>query len=277
MAAPLPDEADFAALYDAWESSHADFAQLAHSLTDEEWSTPTALPGWTAGDIVAHVAWIEDMLGGHTDEPHEPDWASLPHATSDFGRFVEVPVDLRRSWSREQVLAELDAAIARRRAMLTEGERSADEPIVGLMGELPLGTHLRMRTFDAWVHEQDIRDAIDEPGHADSLGARATAAHLLPGLPKVWAKGAGAQPGEALALHVTGPVSFDRTVIVDDEGRAGVTSPDTPATTTIAMPWAAYVGLSCGRGDPAQWISQVTSIGDRRRADGVLAAMCVTP
>ncbi len=277
MAYPLPADADFAALYEAWDSAHADFADLAHGLTDEEWRAPTALPGWTVGDIVAHVAWIEDMLGGQVDGPHEPDWDALPHVASDFGRMIEVPVDLRRSWSRERVLAELDSAIARRRAILSEGERTADDPFIGLIGEMPLGYHLRMRTFDAWVHEQDIRDALDEPGHADSLGAQATAAHLLPGLPKIWAKGAGAQPGEVLALHVTGPLSFDRTVVIDADGRARMTDGVVDATTTLSMPWLAYLGLSCGRGDPAEWITQVTSTGDRRRADGVLAAMCITP
>lgn len=277
MTAPLPDDADFATLYAAWDSAHSDFSELAHSLTEAEWSTPTALPGWTVGDVVAHVAWIEDMLGGQVDDPHEPDWASLPHVSSDFGRFIEVPVDLRRSWSRESVLEELDAAIERRRGILGEGERSSEDPFVGLTGQMPLGYHLRMRTFDAWVHEQDIRDALDEPGHADSPGARATAAHLLPGLPKIWAKGAGAQPGESLALHVTGPISFDRTVVLDEDGRARMTDEPVPATTTISMPWLTYLGLSCGRGDPGGWIAQVTSTGDRRRADDVLAAMRITP
>lgn len=268
MAEPLPDDASFDDLFGAWRSASADFIDLVTPLSQAEWDAPTALPGWSVGDIVAHVSWIEGMLIGEIDTPHEPDWDSLPHAVTDFGRITEVPVDLRRSWTREAVLVELADRVARRTAELEAGSRDAAQEVMGPLGPAPLGRVLRMRTLDTWVHEQDIRDALGRPGHLDTAGAQATASQLLPGLGKVWAKLAGAQPGDVLDVRITGPgIEGGAVVVVGDDGRARMVHDDLldqagAASVTLSMPWPAYLALSCGRGDPSPWREQVQITGD---------------
>ena len=268
MATPLSEAATFDELFAAWQSASADFIDLVTPLSQEEWDAPTALPGWSVGDVVAHVGWIEGMLIGEIDPPHEPDWPSLPHAVTDFGKITEVPVDLRRSWTRQAVLVELADRIARRTAELESGPRDATIEVMGPLGRAPLGRVLRMRTLDTWVHEQDIRDALDRPGHLDSLGAQATASQLLPGLGKVWAKLAGAQPGQVLDVRITGPgIDGGAIVTVGDDGRARVVEEHLldqagATTVTLSMPWPAYLALSCGRGDPQPWREQVVISGD---------------
>ena len=268
MATPLSEAATFDELFAAWQSASADFIDLVTPLSQEEWDAPTALPGWSVGDVVAHVGWIEGMLIGEIDPPHEPDWSSLPHAVTDFGKITEVPVDLRRSWTREAVLVELADRIARRTAELESGPRDATIEVMGPLGRAPLGRVLRMRTLDTWVHEQDIRDALDRPGHLDSLGAQATASQLLPGLGKVWAKLAGAQPGQVLDVRITGPgIDGGAIVTVGDDGRARVVEEHLldqagATTVTLSMPWPAYLALSCGRGDPQPWRETVVISGD---------------
>lgn len=268
MVAPLPEDAGFDELFAAWRSASADFLDLVTPLSQAEWDAPTALPGWSVGDIVAHVGWIEGMLIGEFDPPHEPDWTALPHVVSDFGKITEVPVDLRRSWAREAVLIELADRIARRTAELESGPRDASIEVMGPLGAAPLGRVLRMRTLDTWVHEQDIRDALGRPGHLDTLGAQATAAQLLPGLGKVWAKLAGAQPGQVLDVRVTGPgIEGGAVVAVGEDGRARMVGDDLldqagAATVTLAMSWPAYLALSCGRGDAHAWREQVSVSGD---------------
>lgn len=268
MATPLPEDATFDELFAAWQSASADFIDLVTPLSQAEWDAPTALPGWSVGDIVAHVGWIEGMLIGEVDPPHEPDWSSLPHAVTDFGKITEVPVDLRRSWTREAVLVELADRISRRTAELESGPRDATIEVMGPLGRAPLGRVLRMRTLDTWVHEQDIRDALGRPGHLDTLGAQATAAQLLPGLGKVWAKLAGAQPGEVLDVRIAGPgIDGGAIVTVGDDGRARVVEEHLldqagATTVTLTMSWPAYLALSCGRGDPQPWREQVVISGD---------------
>ncbi|MEY3732897.1 MAG: hypothetical protein RL347_256 [Actinomycetota bacterium] len=276
MAAPLPDDASFDDLLAAWRSASDDFIALVTPLSQEEWDAATALPGWSVGDIVAHVGWIEGMLIGEVDPPHEPDWESLPHAVTDFGKITEVPVDLRRSWTREAVLVELADRIARRSAELEAGPRDATLEVMGPLGPAPLGRVLRMRTLDTWVHEQDIRDALGRPGHLDTFGAQATASQLLPGLGKVWAKLAGAEPGQVLEVRITGPgVEASALVAVGDDGRARMVREDLldqagAATVTLSMSWPAYLALSCGRGEPGPWREQVQVTGDTALAERTL-------
>lgn len=276
MAAPLPEDATFDDLFAAWQAASADLIDLVTPLSQAEWDAPTALPGWSVGDIVAHVGWIEGMLIGEIDPPHEPDWSVLPHAVTDFGKITEVPVDLRRSWTREAVLIELADRIARRTAELESGPRDATLEVMGPLGPAPLGRVLRMRTLDTWVHEQDIRDALGRPGHLDTLGAQATASQLLPGLGKVWAKLAGARPGQVLDVRITGPgIEGGAIVAVGDDGRARMVGDDLldqagAATVTLAMSWPAYLALSCGRGKPEPWREQVVISGDDALASRVL-------
>jgi uncharacterized protein (TIGR03083 family) len=276
MVAPLPADAGFDELFAAWRSASADFIDLVTPLSQAEWDAPTALPGWSVGDIVAHIGWLEGLLMGEYDAPHEPDWSALPHAQSDFGRITEIPVDLRRSWAREAVLVELADRVARRTVELDEGPHDAASEVMGPFGPAPLGRVLRMRTLDTWVHEQDIRDALGRPGHLDTPGAQATASQLLPGLGNVWAKLAGAQPGQVLDLRITGPgIEGGSIVAVGDDGRARIVGDDLldqagTATVTLTMSWPAYLALSCGRGDPQPWREQVMISGDESLAARVL-------
>jgi uncharacterized protein (TIGR03083 family) len=268
MAAPLPDDATFDEIFAAWRSASDDFLELVTPLSQQEWDSPTALPGWSVGDVVAHVSWIEGMLIGEMDPPHEPDWSTLTHAVTDFGRITEIPVDLRRSWTREAVLVELADRVARRTMELESGPRDASLEVMGPLGPAPLGRVLRMRTLDTWVHEQDIRDALDRPGHLDTLGAQVTASQLLPGLGKVWAKLAGAQTGQVLEVRITGPgIEGSALVAVGDDGRARMVREDLldqvgAATVSLSMSWPAYLALSCGRGEPSPWRENVHVSGD---------------
>ena len=277
MAAPVSDEASFEEIFGAWQSAAADFDELVIGLSPGEWATSTALPGWTVGDIVAHIGWLEGFLLGKVDPPHEPDWSALPHVTSDFGRLTEVPVDLRRAWDREDVLRELATNVADREAVLGAGPHDLATVAPGSFGPAPLGRILRMRTLDTWVHEQDIRKAIGRPGHLASQGARVTASTLLPGYGKVWGKLCGAGAYEVLRLRVSAPgVAFARDVVMGEDGRATVVPERAgPATVTLTMDWPTFLNLSCGRGDADAERKRVMIEGERPRGETVLDNFCV--
>ena len=51
-------------LVEVWRSACADFEDLAHQLTDDDWRLPTDCTGWGVGDVVAHVAALESELAG---------------------------------------------------------------------------------------------------------------------------------------------------------------------------------------------------------------------
>ena len=283
MAAPLPADADMVVLTEAWQSAHDDFLDLVDGLSDEQWRTPTALPGWTVADVVAHVTWLEALLLGEIDPPHEPDWSTLAHVTSEFGRKTETPVDLRRSWTREAVMVECRDVLQRRATELAQSPPDASRPNTAMFGPKTVGALVLQRTFDTWAHEQDIRQAVDQSGGWDTPGAQASARQLLPGLPMLWGKRAGAQVGEVLHLTVTEPgVSFTAVVKIDDDERARFVSDDLvdqagPATVSITMPWQVFVTAACGRAPRSAWQEDVHIVGDHARADRLVDNFTVTP
>src|SRR5690606_13664860 len=61
-------------------------------------------------------------------------------------------------------------------------------------------TLLGNRPLDVWMHEQDIRRAIGQPGGYDSVAARHTIAKLGAALPMVLGKRVGAPAGTSVRL-----------------------------------------------------------------------------
>ena len=197
------------------------FTEVALKLTATAWNTPSPCPGWTAGDVVAHVLSLESEMHGDPLPDHEPDWAALPHVTNDFSRYTEVPVDWYRSKGRDVVLAELrEMSNGANKILPTLGRshrtdgwpwRNADAPGANDPNSHP--GHLDARAG----HPHGSRD----PGRAWQRRGLGSCRQFLSGLPYVWGKAVGAPIGSSLQLAITGPgVEFERTVVVADDGRA---------------------------------------------------------
>lgn len=231
-------------LVDTWLQAHRDFRDAAGRTP---WHHPTLLPGWSVADVVAHTVWIERTALGLQDPPHEPDWPSLTHIESDFGRATEVPVDLRRSWPEERVMAELDEAVAARHELLLATDPAATaRNIFGQ--ERPLADVLTDRIFDLWVHEQDIRAAGGDPGHLATQPAVVASGVLIRGLGYIWAKRAEAPVGTTLLVTATPPgLSFTAAVQRQPDGRARPVDPPAAPTVSLRMPFEQFVAHTCGR------------------------------
>jgi uncharacterized protein (TIGR03083 family) len=256
-----------------WLEAIESFADLANGLTEAQWQSPSPCPGWTVGDLVAHTIDIEERLSGAVIPDHEPDWARLPHVT-ESGRRMEPGVDRRRGRDRSAVLDELGAVIVTRSAQMAGLD--LDATIASPFGrEIPMTVMMRMRVFDLWVHEQDIRAAIGEPGNLASSAARATLSMIVDSLPRVWAKVAAAPVGGVLLLEITGgalPGTIH--VVVDEEGRGSVhdIAPTDPLV-TLRGTWPALLAAATGR--PSDQTLDVT--GDTVLASAVLAHLNMAP
>ena len=149
----------------AWQSAIEPFADLAESLTPEQWRADSVLPGWSNADIVAHVVGIERDLLGEPTPSSDLDWDALPHADDLFSRYTELAVAARRGVPQDQICAELRKTIA----AAGNGSRTIRRPRrhrarTGRLGAR--GVVIRMRCFDIW-HDQDLRRhrSPRRPGH----------------------------------------------------------------------------------------------------------------
>lgn len=259
----MVDHGSVAYLVDAWHGAAISFADLADELSDADFARPSGLPGWTVGDVVAHVSALESELGGAKLPDHSPDWDALPHATDLFSRYTEVGVDYRRGWEPDEVRAELRGAIAERAEQLRRGPQDPEARVPGVAGiERSLSRVLRMRVYDICIHEIDVRDALNLAPVSPGAGLDVTTGLALDALPYVFVKRAGARPGDV--LHVDVRPGFDRWVKVGDDGRAAMTGPDEPIA-ELSLDQLNFIRLASGRaGDP----DAVTVIVDR---DGLAA------
>ncbi|WP_327678965.1 maleylpyruvate isomerase family mycothiol-dependent enzyme [Kitasatospora sp. NBC_00458] len=273
----MTDNQTVQAYTDAWTQSIEAISELVSPLPEGSWNRATECPGWSVRDIVSHVIAVESELLGDPRPIH-----SLPrdlrHVTTEYARYIELPVDKRRCHTALEMTSELEYTIIRRSRALRNARQTPTErvrrPGGPHRGEVPYHELLRLRAFDVWVHEQDLRRALGLPGDLDSPAALIARDVLLEALPTAVAHQAGAPAGTALVVDVTGRVEFLRTVRVDSAGRGSVDesislAPDVQLT----LDWETYVRLACGRGRPGP----VAVEGDKELADRVLANFAVTP
>ncbi|MET8679834.1 maleylpyruvate isomerase family mycothiol-dependent enzyme [Streptomyces sp. NPDC004647] len=263
---------------DAWTHSIEAISELVTPLVEGEWNRATACPGWSVRDVVSHVIGIEcEMLGDPRPIHTLP--RDLYHVTNEITRYMEVQVDVRRCHTAPEMTSELEYVIIRRSRQLRNETRKPDTKVRGPLGtETTLEEALRLRAFDVWVHEQDLRRALGKPGHLDSPAALVTRDLLLDALPRVVAKDAGAPANSAVVFDVHGPLEFMRTVRVDAEGQGSVTgSPSLGPAATLTLDWETYVLLACGRVTPDSVADRVKVEGDQDLAQAILRKFSITP
>jgi uncharacterized protein (TIGR03083 family) len=115
--------------------------------------------------------------------------------------------------------------------------------------------------MDCWVHEQDIRRAVNKPGGLDGpVAAHAFGRHSS-AIPFVVGKKAGAPDGSTVVVDVAG---FEPIAVGVEGKRANRLdkAPDDP-TTRLQMDLETFNRLCCGRGDPAEVGRNVKIEGDR--------------
>ncbi|MBH5336035.1 maleylpyruvate isomerase family mycothiol-dependent enzyme [Streptomyces pactum] len=264
---------------DAWTHSVEAITELVNPLVEGEWNRATDCPGWSVRDVVSHVIGLEtEMLGDPRPIHALP--RDLFHVKDELSRYMEVQVDVRRCHTAPEMTAELEYLVIRRSRQLRNEKRDPQTKVRGPLAgkEVTLEECLRLRAFDVWVHEQDLRRALGKPGNLDSPGAHIARDTFLSGLPMVVAKRAGAPAGSAVVFDITGPLEFMRTVRVDQDGRGTIDgSVSLGPAVTFSMDWETYLRLAAGRVRPEAVGDLVKKDGDQQLADAILRNFALTP
>jgi hypothetical protein len=156
---------------DLLREERGDLLELLGSLTAKQWLMPTACQRWSVKDVALHL--LDDDLGWlsrgrDTDSsgliPMQPDYRRFVAALDQKNqRWVDAATGLSRrvvtdllGWSGDQV------AIYHAGLGLTDGAR-----VVWAGGEVPVWLGLGRDLTERWVHQKQIREAVDRPGHHD--------------------------------------------------------------------------------------------------------------
>jgi uncharacterized protein (TIGR03083 family) len=243
-------------LAEVWASTSA----LLAELTSNDWSTPSALPGWDVHDLVAHLVGTEAELLG---DPM-PDIDAVGN---------EAWVASLRSTAPEELTGLFNQNTARRLEMLRAmtPEQWDAQQFAPLAGR-PYEVVLMIRVLDCWVHEQDIRDATGRPGNESGLAVDVTLDVMAHGMLGVVDQHAGAERGDSVTFALTegGPVVREIHVAVDGLAQLVPALPK-PATTTLTMPVAVMVRRAAGRVGSHEFREEILIEGDVAIAERVLA------
>ena len=262
-------------LVSLWWEAVDSFTRVLEHVGDNQWSTPTDLPGWDVRAVAAHTAHLEALLAGREHEDVEI--GDAPHARGMMGQFTEQGVVARRDETPDALITEIrESTTARHTQLLADPPSDPAAPAPGVFGAIgwTTGLLLRNRPLDVWMHEQDVRRALDMPGNLDSAPALHAADYLMESLPYVVAKRAQAPAGSVVRLEVAGHEPVTAVVGEDGRGRPG-TPDDAEPTVTLEMDRETFVLLAGGR--RAAEPGDVRMSGDAALGERVLAAMGVTP
>lgn len=249
------------ALRDEWATLDA----LVSGFDDDEWAAPSILPGWSVADIIAHITGTEWSLTGR-EMAATRDVAALPHVHNPIGELNERWLDYYRERTRDDLMADFrDVTAQRLTALDGMTEQQWDAAGFTPAGTDSYGRFMRIRVFDCWVHEVDIRDSLGLGAPDDPLPATCTRKEMVASLPFIIGKKAKVPAGSAVTVDFTGIAP--RAVHIAVEDRAAVVPElDGPADVTLRVDLADYARLIGGRTTADEATVQIegdTALGER--------------
>jgi uncharacterized protein (TIGR03083 family) len=194
-AARPPVTADNAEASEPWARQVAEMGELLSSLSGAQWQAHTA-GGGTVRELVLHLAGNDRQVSADLGDPVEPPPGD--------------PAEVWRDGSDR-----LLRTVSRGDLPLTTPVRLAGKAPV----RRPLREALIQRAFETWIHNDDIRAAINLPAvppagdHIARIVGFALA--LLPGAMDAAKR---AHPGKAVRLELTGPGGGGHTVPLSARG-----------------------------------------------------------
>ena len=260
-----------------FESTWGDIDDLCSGLSEDQWNLSTDCPGWSVKDHVAHMIGTENMLRG-VQPPADVVVGDTPHVRNDIGGFNEQWVAVYRDKPGAVALDDFRAVTKERLdALRTLPNEKWDEEGFTPEGRAPYRVFMEIRVFDCWYHDQDMREALDQPGFLTGPAADLSVERVFAkGLPYIVGKKAGAPAGSSVVFEVDN----DRAAIgVPPEGRASRLSeiPESP-TTRLSFDRRSFTRLAGGRwtGDQARAYGYPDIEGDVELGDRVVDNMGFT-
>ena len=272
----MPTYLDKDATVDLLREEFHQLTEVCAPLDEAAWDTPTCLPGWTVRDVVGHVVGVEAGLLG--EPAPDVDLSHLDHMRNPIAEANELWVEANRGRTGTEVLARLDDVASRRLAALDAmSQADFDAPSWTPAGrDETYGRFMRIRHYDCFLHEQDIRLALGLPARESAPDVASALDEVATGLGYIVGRRASMPDGSRVAIHVTG--SVERTYFVQVDGRAAVVDElDGAPTVGIELPAMRFLRLTGGRADAGvEAIDGVVFTGDGSLGHQLVANLAFT-
>ncbi len=212
---------------------------LLDDLDDADWQSPSLCPGWRVRQVVAHLDGIEEALSG---------WRPAGGAAAPFERTGQI-FDEVDDWPPDRLLDRFRAVLAGRRSELLTADASFfDEVSWTPVGVQTYGRFMAIRSFDFWVHEQDIRVPLGRSGHTSGPAAELALEEVRRSFGYIVGKRAEIPEGSSVLVELHGPIEAKLAAVVD--GRARVVDDLDHPDAIVRTDSLTFMLLACGRIDP---------------------------
>lgn len=242
------DKADvLSGLFASWDALDL----LLAGLPEEQWATPTPLPGWDVRAVISHIIGTESALMGVATPDVDIDVSALGHVRNEFGATNECWVRHLSAESGAALQQRFSAVTGDRRKRLSE--MSDDEwnaPTRTPAGPDSYGRFMRVRVFDCWMHEHDIRDGLGRPASEAELvspAARLALDEMAASMGYVVGKLGQAPEGSRVVIELTGPLARTIRVVVDGRGQVVDDFGGLEPTATMRLDALLFTRLAGGR------------------------------
>lgn len=180
---------------------------------------------------------------------------------------------MNESWVRH-LYNESPQAMLERFRSVTAGRREAlnamddeawNQTTATPVGPDTYGRFMRVRIFDCWMHEQDIRHAAGVWATDEKLAgapAKQALAEIEAALGRIVGKLAKAPEGSRVTFELTGPLQRTLRVVVQDGRGRLVDGFDDAPTTTIQLDAVLFARLAGGRTTAAENADAIEITGD---------------
>lgn len=235
--------------------------ELCATFSEDQWKTMTACPGWSVQDTISHLVSTEKVNRG--DKPTKHTAGARDYVKNPIGEFNENEVDVRRGLTGAQVFAEwLEVCAARTTQLLGSDDAYFDTPVMMPTGPGTVGEFLSIRVLDCWIHEQDIRRALNTAGNESGPAAEHTIDRLIRTLPIVVGKRAATPNGDSVRFVISGPVHRELFITIVDGRATFVDSAPANVRATFTTDSNTFLTLATGRGTAQDNSGKWSSAGD---------------
>ncbi len=246
---------------------------LLSGLTEEQWQVSTPLPGWNVRALMSHIIGTESTLLGVAAPDIDTDVKALDHVRNDVGVMNEHWVCYLSKDSSAELQERFLAVTAERRKLLTDLSSDAWNSVTPTpAGPDSYGRFMRIRVFDCWVHEHDIRDGIERPATDAELqgpAPRLALDEMTASMGFVVGKLGKAPDESRILIDLTGPLSRQIRVVVEGRGQVVDDFGEEEPTSTIRLDGLLFTRLAAGR-VPSAPDGAVEISGDREVATRIV-------
>ena len=148
-------------ILDALAAQQRELAQLLDSFTDADWAKPSPCEGWSAADVVLHLAQTNEMAIASARGRLAEYFASLApmrQGARDVDEGADLMVDAERGAPNAELRSRWDMSANVLASALADADPHAR--VDWVVGQLSVHTLATTRLAESWIHTGDVFTSV---------------------------------------------------------------------------------------------------------------------